>query len=144
MSKPVSTCSREWGTTNTVAASDTAARITGIENTHGQVVLSMIAAEANRPMIPPAPATPAQVPIALARSAAGKLVVITDRVTGMIIAAARPATTRNAISGSGLFTNAEARLAAANTTRPMIRIGLRPHRSPIAPIGINSAARARV
>ena len=43
---------------------------------------------------PAAPATPAQVPIALARSAAGKLVVITDKVTGMIIAAARPATTR--------------------------------------------------
>ncbi len=44
MSKPVSTCSREWGTTNTVAASDTAARITGIENTHRQVVVAMLAA----------------------------------------------------------------------------------------------------
>ena len=48
------------------------------------------------------------------------------------------------MSGSGLFTNVEARLVAANSTRPLTRTGLRPQRSPIAPIGMSSAARARV
>ena len=144
MSKPASTCSREWGTTTTVPAKATAATVTGKANTHGQVLLSMIAAEMNRPMIPPAPATPAQVPTALARSWAGKLVVMTDRVTGMIMAAAMPAATRRAMRASGVVTNAEAALAAANRARPASRIGLRPHRSPIAPTGISRAARARV
>ena len=144
MSKPASTCSREWGTTTMVPANAMTAMVTGNANTHGQVALSMIAAEMNSPMIPPAPATPAQVPTALACSWAGKLVVITDRVTGMIIAAATPATIRRVISASGVVTNAEAALVAANRARPTSRMGLRPHRSPIAPTGMRRAARARV
>ena len=47
-------------------------------------------------MLPP-PAKPAQMPIALARSSGGKLDVMIDSVTGMIIAAPTPATTRATI-----------------------------------------------
>jgi hypothetical protein len=35
-------------------------------------------------------------------------------------------------------------VAEENTTRPTMRMGLRPHRSPIAPTGMSRAARARV
>ena len=63
MSNPASVCSTEWGTNAAVRVNDTAARAIGSAKTHGQVALSMIAAEANSPMIPPAPANPAQVPM---------------------------------------------------------------------------------
>lgn len=104
----------------------------------------MIAAETNNPMIPPAPAKPAQVPIALACCAAGKLVVMTDNVTGMTMAAANPAATRSAISVVGSVAKAAAMFVAANATRPMSSTGLRPHRSPMAPTGMRSAASASV
>ena len=83
------------------ATKETAARAMGRAKTHGQVALSMMAAETNRPMMPPAPANPAQVPIALACSSRGKLVVMTDKVTGMIIAAPTPARTRSRDEGGG-------------------------------------------
>ena len=44
--------------------------------------------------MPPAPAKPDQIPTARARCSVGKLDVITESVTGMIIAAATPARMR--------------------------------------------------
>ena len=52
----------------------------------------------NRPMVPPAPAKPAQTPTARARPSGGKTLVMVDRVPGMMNAAPSPATTRAAIS----------------------------------------------
>ena len=63
--------------------------------THGQVKLSTTIDEPTRPRMPPAPAKPAQTPTARSRSSAGKLEVMTERVTGMIMAAPTPATMRN-------------------------------------------------
>ena len=50
--------------------------------------------DTNSPRMPPAPAKPDQMPIARARSSSGKVEVMIDRVTGMIIAAPMPAITR--------------------------------------------------
>ena len=50
--------------------------------------------DTNRPRMPPAPAKPDQMPIARARSSSGKVEVMIDSVTGMIIAAPTPAITR--------------------------------------------------
>ncbi len=144
MSKRPSVVSCERGTNMMVSANARPASARGTVNIHGQLVLSMIAADANNPIMPPVPAKPAQMPMARARSDCGKLVVITDRVTGMIIAAPAPATIRNAIRISGLLTNADSALAAINTVSPATSTILRPHRSPIAPIGISSAARVSV
>ena len=143
-SKPASVCSTECGTKAAVRAKETAASAIGSAKTQGQVALSMMAAETNSPMMPPAPAKPAQVPMALACSSRGKLVVMTERVTGMTMAAATPARTRKPMSVPGVVANAEARLVAAKATSPIIRMGLRPHRSPMAPTGRSSAASASV
>ncbi len=94
--------------------------------------------------MPPAPAKPDQMPIARARSSSGKVEVMIDRVTGMIIAAPMPAITRAINSISTVVESAAPTLARANTVRPASRMCLRPHRSPIAPIGRSSAARAIV
>ena len=83
-------------------------------------------------------------PTARARCSAGKLDVITDSVTGMIMAAATPARIRATSRISTLVEQPPSAFAAMNRTRPSMRIGLRPHRSPIAPIGSRSAAKAIV
>ena len=113
-------------------------------NSQGQVTWSMMKAEASRPRIPPAPVTPAHSPTALPRASSGNEAVITDKVTGITIAAPAPATIRPTMSSSGVPARAAARLPAANTARPASSTGLRPQRSPTAPADINSAARAIV
>ena len=94
--------------------------------------------------MPPAPAKPDQMPTARARCSVGKLDVITDSVTGMIIAAATPASTRAPRSSSTLPATPASALAPMNSVRPPSRIGLRPQRSPMAPMGSSSAASAIV
>ena len=74
-------------------------------------------------------------PTALPRSSGGKIVVITDSVTGITNAAPTPITTRSPISASGVLTNIAASDASPNSASPTARIGLRPKRSPIAPAG---------
>lgn len=69
---------------------------------------------------------------------------MTARVTGMIIAALTPAATRAAIIVPAVGASPATTLAAPKTTNPAISMGLRPRRSPMAPSGSNSAARARV
>ena len=94
-------------------------------------------------MLPP-PAKPAQMPIALALSSGGKLDVMIDSVTGMIIAAPTPARTRATIIIAVVVASSEPTVAMANTARPASSTGLRPKRSPIAPTGSSSAASATV
>ena len=94
--------------------------------------------------MPPAPANPAQMPMARSRSEAGKLDVITESVAGMIIAAAAPATIREASSQVTPSAIDAARLASVKMMRPVTSTFLRPQRSPIAPMGMSRAARAIV
>ena len=88
VSKRPSWCSRELPTADSDMTSETAAKPTGMANSHGHVNWSIRNDETNRPRMPPAPAKPDQMPTARARCSVGKLDVITDSVTGMIIAAA--------------------------------------------------------
>ena len=68
--------------------------------------------------------------------------MMTDRVTGMIMAALTPATTRTTIMNVEEGASAAAAVATTNTARPASRTGLRPQRSPMAPTGISMAASA--
>ena len=144
VSKRPSCSSRELGTTATVMAKAASASSVGARNTQGQVKLSTTIDELSRPRMPPAPAKPAQTPMARSRSSSGKVEVMTERVTGMIMAAAAPATTRATRSWLTEPEKAAATLARTKTTSPVMRTCLRPHRSPMAPIGSSSAARAIV
>ncbi len=103
---------------------------------------SSITPEASNPSTPPPAATPTHVPTALPRSSGGKTVVITDSVTGMIIAAPTPIAPRSAISSPGPFAKMAASEERPKRPRPAARTGLRPIRSPIAPAGRSSAAKA--
>nr|WP_298329871.1 hypothetical protein [Haloactinopolyspora sp.] len=96
------------------------------------------------PRMPPPPATAVHIPIALERSLAGKDEVITDRVTGMIIAAPMPLSKRAASMTPMTGVTAAATFATPKSVNPVIRTGLRPSRSPAAPSGRSSAARVRV
>ncbi len=96
------------------------------------------------PRMPPPPATPVHTPMALPRSSSGKLEVMTDSVIGMIIAALTPAATRAPIITAADGASPATTLAVPKRISPVISKGLRPKRSPIAPSGSSSAARARV
>ncbi len=95
----------------------------------------------NRPRTAPPAATPTQVPTALPRSSGGKIVVITESVTGMMSAAATPMPARIAISASGEWTNSAANDTLPKRASPAANRGLRPKRSPSAPAGRSSAAK---
>ena len=98
----------------------------------------------HRPRIPPAPEKPAHIPIARGRSSGGNEVVITDRVTGITMAAPAPASARAAIMNPTEVANAAPRVAMKNTASPLSSTGRRPQRSPTAPIGMSNAARVSV
>ena len=87
-SKRPACASRVFGTFGIASTSAPIARTIGVAKTHGHVKLSTTIDETNRPMMPPAPANPAHSAIARGFSSVGKLEVITESVTGMIIAAA--------------------------------------------------------
>lgn len=92
-------------------------------------------------MLPP-PAKPAQMPMAFALASGGKLEVMMDRVTGMIIAAPAPAATRAMIITAALLASRAPTVAMPNTSRPNCSTVLRPNRSPMAPTGSSGAASA--
>ena len=144
MSKGCSKCSRELGTARLVSHSDTTASAAGRTNSQRQFTMSTMNDDTKRPTSPPLPATPAQMPIAWARSSSGNVEVITDSVTGMIIDAPMPATTRAAIMNAIDGASAAPTLDRKNSPRPLTSTGLRPHRSPIAPKGMSSEASATV
>ena len=134
--------SRVAGTIASVPTSATAARRTLRTKIDCQGSHSSRTPDASSPSTPPPAATPTHVPTALPRSSGGKTVVITDSVTGMIIAAPTPMTPRSAISSPGLFRKIAASEERPKRPRPAARTGLRPILSPIAPAGRSSAAKA--
>ncbi len=67
-----------------------------------------------------------------------------DRVEGMIRAAPIPMAAREAIRTSGAPAKAEAPEPATNTSRPALRVSLRPNRSPRAPMVSSSPANTRM
>jgi hypothetical protein len=93
--------------------------------------------------MPPPPATPVHTPIALPRCSSGNVLVMTASVIGMIIAALMPAATRAAIITPADGASPATMLAAPKMISPVISMGLRPSRSPMAPSG-SSAASASV
>ncbi len=105
---------------------------------------SSIAPPTSIPRMPPAPANPAHTPTARARSSGGNTLVIVDNVPGMINAAPTPVRTRHPISVSADPANADAKLAMLKIVMPAMSARRRPKRSPIAPAGSRSAARATV
>ena len=113
-------------------------------NSQRQVKKSTMTADIHRPRMPPAPANPAQMPMALGRSSTGNDEVMTDNVTGITMAAPTPAKVLVAIMKPVLGAMAAPKLATANTVKPVSSTGRRPHRSPMAPIGMSRAANARV
>ncbi|SKX83937.1 Uncharacterised protein [Mycobacteroides abscessus subsp. abscessus] len=96
------------------------------------------------PAIAPAPATAAQMLTAILRLSAGTPEVISDSVVGMMSAAATPARIRVQINWVGSVVQIASSEATEKTTRPTIRTSRRPKRSPMAPAGSSSAARANV
>jgi hypothetical protein len=84
---------------------------------------------------PPAtasPASPPHSPMAMARFPAGNASLIRVRVSGMMIAAPAPCTTRAAMSTPTVGESAAHADAAVNTARPMQNMRFRPNRSPSA------------
>jgi hypothetical protein len=77
--------------------------------------------------------TPAQVPIALPRSSAGKVTVMMDSVAGIMKAAPIPWTARPPTSQPWSGDSAIAALETANTTTPKRNMRRRPNMSPRRP-----------
>ena len=92
---------------------------------------------ATGPMAPAAPVMLAQMAIALVRSSGGKTLTRIDRVEGMMSAAARPMTARQAMSCHMAWEKVAARQARRKRSRPAWSAPLRPKRSPRAPV-VNS------
>ena len=136
-------CSRVAGTIASVPIRATAARTALRTKIDCQGSHSSSTPDASNPSTPPPAATPTHVPTALPRSSGGKTVVITDSVTGMIIAAPTPIAARSAISSLGPSTKTAATEERPKRARPEASTGLRPIRSPSAPAGSSSAAKAR-
>ena len=96
------------------------------------------------PSATPSPETPPQIPIAIARRAAGTAPASRVRDSGMIAAAPAPCTARAAMSISALVARADAMEASANTTMPATNTRRRPHRSPRVAAAIIRVAKLSV
>ena len=101
------------------------------------------APDTRMPSVPPAPAKPAQMPTAFARSSGGNTLVIVDNVPGISNAAPRPVSARSPIRGPDEPTVAESREPMPKIAEPAISAPRRPKRSPSAPAGRRRAARMR-
>ena len=77
--------------------------------------------------------TPAQVPIALPRSCAGKALVMIDRVAGIMKAAPMPCAARPATSQASLCESPMKALDRPKTTTPKRNMRRRPKMSPSRP-----------
>ena len=81
---------------------------------------SSSAPDASMPRVPPAPAKPAQMPTALARSSGGNTLVMVDSVPGMISAAPIPMSARSAMSSSAEPASADSPAATPKMAVPAI------------------------
>src|SRR5581483_12266966 len=87
--------SRVAGTIASVPTRASDASTTLRTNTEGHASHSSSTPDVTSPSTPPPAATPTQVPTALPRSSGGKIVVITESVTGITNAAAAPINARS-------------------------------------------------
>jgi hypothetical protein len=92
----------------------------------------------------PMPATAAQMPIAFARSPAGKTLVMIDSVVGMISAPPMPISALVTMSMLADSANADASEAPPKMARPAASAPRRLKRSPSAPIVSRRPAKTRV
>lgn len=95
------------------------------------------------PSAPPAPAKPAQMAIALPRSALENTAVMIESVAGIVRAAPTPMIEREAMRLSGVPACVANRAPAAKSVRPTSSARLRPKRSPSAPAGSSSPAKTK-
>ncbi len=85
--------------------------------------------------------TPAQMPIAVPRSRAGKVAEMIESVEGIISAAPMPWTARAAISSAAPEESPQASDESVKTARPIAKISRRPSRSPSFPPVSRSVAK---
>ena len=96
------------------------------------------------PIAIPMPKIADQMAMAVARSRCGKLTLINESVEGMMKAPAMPRKAREPMSINVFGENAAPNEPIPNITRPICSARLRPKRSLIDPIVINSAAKTKV
>ena len=131
----VSFSSRELGTSSIPRA--IARAIIGglIQKTILQSKFSTAHPPTSRPMGAPIPAMPTQIPTALPLSSGGNTTTMIDRVAGITRAAPSPIRALAPITCSDVVAYwAVSAETSPTTARPIIRAGLRPKRSPTAPI----------
>ena len=88
--------------------------------------------------------TPAQVPIALPRSAGGNALAMIESVAGIMKAAPAPWTARQATSQVSLWAKPMSALDSANVTTPKRKTRRRPKMSPRRPPVTSRTAKASV
>ena len=102
--------------------------------TQRQLRYSVSTPPMSTPTAPPAPATAPHTPRAVLRSLPSRKVAVTiDRAAGESIAAPRPCTAREMMSIASFWARPAVRDAAANRTRPAMKILRRPMRSAMRP-----------
>ena len=141
MSNATRSSARVVGTTRIMPTQATAASAAVRTKTEPQANCSSSAPDARMPRVPPAPAKPAQMPTALARSSGGNTLVMVDSVPGMSSAAPIPMSARSAMSSLGEPASADSPAATPKMAVPAMSAPRRPKRSPTAPAGSRSAAR---
>jgi hypothetical protein len=92
----------------------------------------------------PSPETPAQMLMARPRSRDGKVLVMMDKVAGMMSAPPTPIDARVAINTPADGAKADATDPIAKVSSPAFNARLRPKRSPRAPMVSNRPANTRV
>ncbi len=112
------------------------------KNTDSQPKFSTIQPPRVGPSASATPETPAQIPIALARSSGGNVTVRIESVPGISIAAPMPCRTRKTISWLLVDDSPEPSDASVKIVRPVRKIRFRPNRSPSVPPVRSSDANA--
>ncbi len=132
-SRRPSSGSRESGTKKNPNTIATAAMGTFTRNTDPHAKCSSSRPPPSGPITIPRPATPAQMPIARARSLPENVFVRIDSVVGKMNAPPIPMSPRATISISGEVERDASAENVPNMTRPVVSAFLRPKRSPSAP-----------
>ena len=136
--------SRDSRTANNATTIAPAATGTFRKKIDCQLTLSTRKPPTTGPIASASAETPAHVPIALPRSAAGNAFVMIESVAGIIIAAPTPCTARHATSQVSLGEKPIAALAHANTVTPNRKIFRLPKMSPSRPPVTSSTAKDSV
>ena len=125
-SRPTCSADRLVGTTASTTAKVTTETAAVAKKIDCHENWPSIQPEASIPSVPPAPANPAQMPTARARSSGGNTLVMVDRVPGMISAPPRPVSARKAMSCVPESANADKSEPAPNSAMPTSSAPRRP------------------